>query len=103
RWVPLDDTTRLSLINEKRIVFFETNDSTDSVAIFSDSKHFDKTLLVTVISEKINGLNDIFSYIQNFAYTKNYKRVQILTKLKSLPDFIGLQYRLQFHLMKKKI
>lgn len=103
RWVLLDDTTRLSLIIEKRIVFFETNDSTDSVAIFSDSKHFDKTLLVTVISEKINGLNDIFSYIQNFAYTKNYKRVQILTKLKSLPDFIGLQYRLQFHLMKKKI
>jgi GNAT superfamily N-acetyltransferase len=103
RWVPLDDTARLSLINQKRIIFFETNDSTDSVAIFSDSEHFDKTLLVTIISEKINGLNDIFSYIQNFAYTKNYKRVQILTKSKSLPDFTGLQYRLKFHLMNKKI
>lgn len=103
RWIPLDDKTRLSLINQKRIIFSETNDSIDSVVIFSDSEHFDKTLLVTIISEKINGLNDVFSYIQNFAFTKNYKRIQILTKLKSLPDFIGLQYRLQFHLMKKKI
>lgn len=103
RWIPLDDNTRLSLINQKRIIFFKTNDLTDSVAIFSDSIHFDKTLLVTIISEKINGLNNIFSYIQNFAYTKNYKRVQILTKLKLSSNFADLQYRLQFYLMRKKI
>ena len=102
RWIPLDEATRLSLINQKRIVFFENNDSS-CVAIFSDSKHFDKTLLVTVFSEKTDGLNHIFSYLQNFGYTNNYKRVQILTKLNLSQDFVGLQYRLKFHLMKKKI
>lgn len=102
RWIPLDDNTRLSLINQKRIIFFENNNSL-SIAIFSDSIHFDRTILVTLISEKTDGLNQIFSYLQNFAYTNNYKRIQILTKLKSLPDFLGLQYRLKFYLMKKKI
>ncbi len=102
RWIPLDDSMRLSLINQKRIIFFENNNSL-AVAIFSDSMHFDRTLLVTLVSEKTDGLNEIFSYLQNFGYTNNYKRIQILTKLKSLPNFIGLQYRLKFHLMKKQI
>lgn len=103
RWVPLDDTTRLLLINNHRIIFSENNNSINSVAIFSDSKHFDKTFLVTLISEKNDGLGDILSYIQNFAYTKNYKRVQILTKFTLLSNFPDLQFRLKFYLMKKKI
>lgn len=103
RWIPLDDSTRKLLIKQNRIIFFENNDSSCAVAIYFDSKHFDKTLLVTLYSEKIEGLSNILSYIQNFAYVKKYKRIQILTKLKSLPKFFGLQYRLKFYLMKKKI
>lgn len=103
RWAPLDDSTRKLLIKQNRIIFFENNNSSCTVAIFIDSKHFDKTLLVTLYSEKIEGLSEILSYIQNFAYTKKYKRIQILTKLKLLPKFFGLQYRLKFYLMKKKI
>ena len=102
RWLPLDDQTRKSLIKEKRIIYSE-NDSSNIIAIYSDSKHFDKTLLVTLYSKINNNLQNIFSYIQNFAFTNNYKRIQILTKLQSLPEYIGLQSRLQFHLMRKEI
>ena len=102
RWLPLDDQTRKSLIKEKRIIYSE-NDSSNIIAIYSDSKHFDKTLLVTLYSKTNKSLQNIFSYIQNFAFTNNYKRIQILTKLQSLPDYIDLQSRLRFNLMRKKI
>jgi hypothetical protein len=60
-------------------------------------------MIVTIISVSDNTMNAIFSYIQNFAYNKNYKRIQILTKIKSLPDYTGLEKRFKFNLMKKKI
>ena len=103
RWIPLDAPTIKSLIRNSRIIFFKNDDLSNSIAIYSDSKHFDKTLLVTLYSEKNDGLHKILSYIQNFAFTNQYKRIQILTKLNSLQEFENLQYRLKFHLMKKEI
>ena len=103
RWIPLDEHTKKSIIEKNRIIFFTNTDLSNSVAIFSDSKHFDKTLLVTLYSEKNDGLINVLSYIQNFAFTKKYKRIQILTKLDSLQEFMDIQFRLKFHLMKKKI
>ena len=103
RWIPLIDSAKLTLIKEKRIIYFGNDDIPDSLTVLSDSTHFDNTLLVTIISGSINGLNEIFSYIQNFAYNKNYKRIQILTKLKSLPNYEGLEKRFTFYLLKKKI
>lgn len=102
RWLPLDDFTKVSLIKAKRIIYSKNNDLVDDVAVISESEHFGKTLLATIISSSDNKLQNLFSYIQYFAYDKHYKRIQILTKL-TLPSYEGLEEKFTFELMKKKI
>ena len=102
RWLPLDESTIQSLSKENRILFTEHNGNTESLAIFTESEHFDKTLILTIISGSESGLTKILAYIQNLAFQKNYKRIQILTT-HSLPKYEGLERRLSFYLMKKQI
>ncbi len=103
RWLPLDNTTKLSLIKAKRIIYSDNNDSVNDVAVISESEHFGKTLLITIISCSENKSQDIFSYIQYLASKKHYKRIQILTKLKLSMSYEGLEHKFTFNLMKKKI
>jgi len=102
RWIPLDNEAISELCQKNQVVYADY-DGTTSLAIFSDSEHFDKTLIVTIIQGNHNGIRDIFHYIQNLAFQKNYKRIQILTKLNSLPNLDGLQRQLVFFLMKKEV
>lgn len=46
------------------------------------------------------GMSNILSYIGNIS---NNQRVQILTKLISLPSYDGLEKKLSFHLVSKNI
>jgi len=103
RWLPLDNDAKLSLIKAKHIIYSENNNTTYSVAVISESEHFDKTLLITIISSSENKLQEILSYIQYFAYNKNYKRIQVLTKLKFSQSHEGLENKFTFNLMKKRI
>lgn len=103
RWLPLDDSSISVLTNEKRIIYFENEDTTNGLAVITDSEHFDKTMITTIYYGSKIGIKEIFSYIQNLANQKNYKRIQILTQLKSLPPYEGLENRLTFFLLKKKI
>jgi len=75
----------------------------EGLAILTDSEHFDETMLITIISGSVDGLKEILFYIQNFAYQEKYKRIQILTKLKNLPENENLENRFTFYLMKKEI
>jgi len=102
RWISLDTEVISELCKKNQIVYNDSNDST-SLAIFSDSEHFDQTLIVTIIQGNHDGIRDIFYYIQNLAFQKNYKRIQILTKLNSLPNLEGLERKLVFYLMKKQV
>ncbi|MCE9651588.1 MAG: GNAT family N-acetyltransferase [Nitrosarchaeum sp.] len=99
RWLVLDKETSLSLCDQNKIIF--SDDSGDiSIAILSDSEHFDKTLIVTLSSgSQINTL-ELISYIQNFGAEKNYQKIQILTKEK-LPLTNTLEHKIAFNLMKK--
>ena len=101
-WIPLDNETISELCQKNQIVYADY-DGITSLAIFSDSEHFDQTLIVTIIQGNHNGIRDIFYYLQNLAFQKNYKRIQILTKLNSLPNLDGLQRQLVFFLMKKEV
>ena len=66
----------------------------------TESKHFDRTLIVTLFSNSDESVCEILSFLQNFGWEKNYERIQILTKEK-LPNFDSLEYKISFHLMKK--
>ena len=103
RWFPLNNSSVSNLAQENRIIYFRDKNGIDSLAVITDSEHFDNTMLVTVISGSIIGLKEIFTYVQNLSYQKNSKRIQILTKLKTLPNYNSLENRLTFYLMKKNI
>ena len=97
RWVPLSREIISKLINEEKILILEKNETLVGLAILTDSEHFDKTLMITLVL----GTNEVLNKIQNFAFKKNYKRIQILTKLEHIPVHEGLEKKLSFFLMKK--
>jgi hypothetical protein len=99
RWLPIDDVTLKSFYEQNRIVN-SSIDNKNSIAIITESKHFDKTLIVTLFSYSDESVCEILSFLQNFGWEKNYERIQILTKEK-LPNFDSLEYKISFHLMKK--
>lgn len=99
RWLPIDDVTLKSFYEQNRIVN-SSIDNKNSIAIITESKHFDRTLIVTLFSNSDESVREILSFLQNFGWEKNYERIQILTKEK-LPNFDSLEYKISFHLMKK--
>ena len=99
RWFPIDDVTLSTFYEENKIIKSDI-DGNESVAILTDSEHFDKTLIVTLFSGSQNTTSQIISFLQNYGIEKNYEKIQILTK-EQLPFFDSLQHRISFHLMKK--
>ncbi len=103
RWIPLTKTNIDSLINEQRILYTIHDHKINVLVIFSESEYFEKTLMLTLISDSVNGSNEIITYFQNYAIDKNIKRIQILTKIKTLPKIENLDKKFSFYLMKKEI
>jgi len=101
RWLPIDDAT-LSTFYEQNKIIKSNVDGKDSIAILTDSEHFDKTLIVTLFSGSQNATLQILYFLQNYGIEKNYERIQILTK-EQLPFFDSLEHRISFHLMKKSL
>lgn len=99
RWLVLDEETLQNLSKHDKIVFSDESGNI-SIAILTDSGHFDKTLIVTLFSGSQNNTLNVISYLQNYAAEKNYQKIQILTKEK-LPFSITLEHKNTFHLMKK--
>jgi GNAT superfamily N-acetyltransferase len=101
RWFPIDDNTLESFYENNNIVK-SCMGKNDSMGIFTDSEHFDKTLIVTLFSNSDNSVLEIISFLQNLGVKENYERIQILTKEK-LPNFDSLESKISFHLMKKSL
>ena len=101
RWIPIDDEMLESFYQQNRIVNSSV-DNQNSVAIITESEHFDRTLIITLFSNSDESACEILSYLQNFGWEKNYDRIQILTKEK-LPHFDTLEFKISFHLMKKSL
>ena len=99
RWLVLDEETLVSLSKQNKIIFSDSSGDV-SIAILTDSEHFDKTLIVTLFSGSHDNTLDVLSYIQNYGAEKNYQKIQVLTKEK-LPLLNTLEYKITFNLMKK--
>lgn len=103
RWIPLTKTNIDSLIKEQRILYTTHDDKINALIIFTKSEHFEKTLMLTLISDSANASNEIITYFQNYAIDNNINRIQILTKTKTLPKIENLEKKFSFCLMKKEI
>lgn len=101
RWFPIDNDT-LSVFYENKKIVKSIMDEKESIAIITDSEHFDKTLIVTLFSGSKNATLQIISFLQNYGAQNYYERIQILTKEKLSP-FDSLEHRISFHLMKKSL
>ena len=103
RWIPLTKENIELLFNEKRILYTEDDNKIDTMIIFTESEHFEKTLMVTLISGTDDGNMQMLEYLQNYAVKNNFKRIQILTEAKNLPKIENLEERFSFCLMKKDL
>lgn len=101
KWLPIDDVSLTFFYAENRIVKSSVDDK-NSIAIITDSEHFQKTLIVTLFSNSDDTVFEILSFLQNFALEKKYERIQILTREK-LSNFDSLELKISFHLMKKSL
>jgi len=99
RWLPLDDEL-LSLFSQQNKIIKSTVDGNTSLAVITDSEHFDRTMIVTLFSDHGDATIQILSFLQNHAMDKNYERIQILT-IDKLPKFDTLEHKISFYLMKK--
>lgn len=99
RWLPLDDKL-LSLFSQQNKIVKSTVGGNTSLAIITDSEHFDRTMIVTLFSDHDVATTQILSFLQNHAMDKNYERIQILT-ISELPKFDMLDHKISFYLMKK--
>jgi GNAT superfamily N-acetyltransferase len=103
RWIPLTKININSLIDEKRILYIKHDNVIDTMIIFTESEHFDKTLMLTLISGSKNGIKEIITYSQNYAIKNKIKRIQIISKAKTLPLIENLEKKFSFCLMKKEL
>ncbi len=103
RWIPLTKINIKSLFDEKRILYTTHDDVIDTMIIFTESEHFEKILMLTLISGSINGIKNIITYFENYAIKNNIKRIQIITKAKTLPTIKNLDKKFSFCLMKKDL
>jgi len=103
RWIPLDAKTISSLVKEKKIIISKNQNHIDSLGIITESDHFEKTMMLTLIYTTKSGIKKILPYIQNLAYEKKFERIQILTKMRTLPTYSGLEKRLTFYHMTKNL
>ena len=101
RWFSINNII-LSKFYQQNKIIRSTMDGKSSIAILTDSEHFEKTLIVTLFSGSQNTLLQIISFLQNYGFENEYERIQILTKDKLLPCY-SLNHKLSFHLMKKSI
>ena len=103
RWIPLTKNNINKLIKQKRILYTKQNDEVDTLVIYTESEHFEKTLMLTLVSGTKNGIKELIEYFQNYAIKNNFKRIQILTKTKTFPKMKDLEKRFSFYLMKKEL
>ena len=103
RWLPLSKTTINNLINENKIFYSEQDGIINAVAILLPSEHFEKTLMITLISGNEDGINNIIKYFQNFALESDNERIQILTKINNFPKNNNLEKKYTFCLLEKQL
>ena len=103
RWLPFSKNTIDNLINDNRIFYSEQDGKINAIAILLESDHFEKTLMITLVYGNEKGITDIIKYFQNFAKETNNERIQILSKLKSIPKIKNLETKISFCLLKKQL
>lgn len=93
--------TITNLAKQRRIIF--SNSVTDGIAIISESRHFHKTLLVSILSGDHTGISNILSEITSLSQKHGYENLQIMTQLRSLSTHKGLNKKMSFHLVEKSV
>jgi len=101
RWLPLNDEELFSLSSQNKIIFSDKSGDI-SIAILTDSEHFEKIMIVTLFSGSQSNTLELISFIQNYGAQQNYKKIQILTREK-LPILDNLEYKITFNLMQKSL
>ena len=101
RWIPLTNKIILELKKKNQIIESKIGNNL-SIGIITHSKHFEKTILVTVYGSDQICTENVLSYIQNYAFENHIERIQVLSteKFSSQKE---IELKLEFNHMKKKL
>lgn len=102
RWYPLKDEQLSLLIENQQIIYSNDNDEY-SVAVITSSKHFAKTMIVTLLFGNDSGIKKLLDYSKHLANLQDFKRIQVLTKFNKINDSQDIIKKLSFYLMWKKL
>ena len=101
RWIPLTNRAILELKKKNQIIESKIGYNL-SIGIITHSKHFEKTILVTIYGFDKICTDNILSYIQNYASENHIERIQVLSPEKLLSEK-DLDLKLEFNHLKKKL
>lgn len=102
RWYSLKGDRLSSLLENQQIIYSNENNEY-SVAVLTFSKHFPKTMIVTLLFGNNSGIRNLLNYSKHIVKLQNFKRIQVLTKLNKINDLQNIEKGLSFYLMWKKL
>ena len=102
RWIPLTKSNFEKLNSSEQILCIKDNKKIQSLAIITDSRSFDNTMILTILFGKSYGIQKFIQYVQRLALEKNYSKIRILTQQDEIP-IISIQKKFPFYLVEKKL
>ncbi|MCH2406054.1 MAG: GNAT family N-acetyltransferase [Nitrosopumilus sp.] len=103
KWLPFVEPNKIALKKKNQIICNQVNEKTTSLAIYTISKLFEKSINLTILFGNSDGLTKILTWIQNLADNKSCKKIYVFTELEQLPKIPSLKKKLLFYLMTKDI
>ncbi|MFM7795623.1 MAG: GNAT family N-acetyltransferase [Candidatus Nitrosotenuis sp.] len=103
KWFTLDQRALSKLVRSGQVIQYLTNKKLQAIGIWSKS-HIDNDLVqLGYLNGTNQGLIQILRFMQNLAYENDMQRIQILIPDSLEIQFKGLESRMLFCLVKKKL
>jgi len=103
KWLPFVEPNKIALKKKNQIICIQVNEKITSLAIYTMSGLFEKSINLTILFGNSDGLEKILTWIQNLADNKSCKKIFVFTELEQLPEIPSLKKKLLFYLMTKEI
>ncbi len=101
-WRALTKDAIDALVQGNNVIISRADDGAMGAAVFAESENFGRTVLVSVLAGDCHRISDMLSSVQYMAQKRGMRRIQIVTRMESMPPLAGLEKKLSFYLVEKR-
>jgi len=101
RWYPFDDNFAPALAEGGRVI--SSPGPSGAIGTIVPSEHFDSTCMVTVLRAGRHGADELVRFSRNYGMRNGVSRMQLLAEQGIELSGDGVEKRLVFHLLKKRL